>query len=64
LCKIAFVFSPCDDNCPIIADGVVLAEDNRHVNIYIWKILVFKIVLFTLLDYYIWGLLLNVLPDF
>jgi len=51
---LAFIFCPCDDNCPIVADGVMLAQDNRHVNIYVCKILVFKIiVLFTLLDYFI-----------
>ena len=55
------MFCPYDNNCPIIAEGVVLAHDNRHVKFYICKILVFKIiVLFTLLDYFIWGLLFNV----
>jgi hypothetical protein len=66
LCRLDFIFCPCDDNCPIIADGVVLAQDNRDINIYVCKILVFKIiVLFSVLDYLIWGLLpLNYMSNF
>jgi len=65
VCKLAYIFFPCDNNCPIVDDGVELVQDNRHINIYVCKILVFKIiVLFTWPDYFIWGLLLNILPNF